>query len=46
MVVYYETQCNTEKRKEFNEKWFKLNELSYSILSYNYNVLKFALKFH
>lgn len=39
MVVYYETQCNTEKRKEFNEKWFKLNELSYNILSYNYNVL-------
>lgn len=39
MVVYYETQCNFEKRKEYNIKWFKLNELSFSILSYNYNVL-------
>ena len=39
MVSYYESQCNFEKRKEFNNKWFKLNELSFNILSYNYNVL-------
>lgn len=39
MVVYYETQCNFEKRKEFNNKWFKQTELSSGIRSYNYNVL-------
>lgn len=39
MVSYYETQYNLAKRKEYNSKWFKLNELSLSILSYNYNVL-------
>jgi hypothetical protein len=39
MVSYYETQSNLAKRKEYNSKWFKLNELSFSILSYNYNVL-------
>jgi hypothetical protein len=39
MVSYYETQCNTGKRKEFNQRWYKLNEMSSSILSYNYNVL-------
>jgi len=38
-VSYYEVQGNSEKRKEFNTKWFKLNELSYGLLSYNYNVL-------
>jgi hypothetical protein len=39
MVSYYETQYNLAKRKEFNNKWFKLNELSLSLLTYNYNVL-------
>jgi hypothetical protein len=39
MVSYYETQYNLAKRKEYNSKWFKLNELSVNILSYNYNVL-------
>ena len=39
MVSYYETQSNLAKRKEYNSKWFKLNELSFSILSYNYNIL-------
>jgi hypothetical protein len=39
MVSYYETQYNLSKRKEYNSKWFKLNELSVNILSYNYNVL-------
>jgi hypothetical protein len=38
-VSYYETQDNSAKRKEFNIKWFKLNEMSSGILSYNYNVL-------
>jgi hypothetical protein len=39
MVSYYETQNNLAKRKEYNVKWFTLNELSLSLLSYNYNVL-------
>lgn len=42
MVSYYEAQCNTEKRKIYNNRGFKLNELSSGILSYNYNVLMTA----
>ena len=39
MVSYYETQYDSNRRKEFNIAWFKLNELSPGILSYNYNVI-------
>ncbi len=39
-VVYFETQGNINKRKEFNQKWFELNDISPGLLSYNYNVLQ------
>ncbi len=39
MMIHYETQCNLEKRKEYNIKWYKINELSSGLLAYNYNVL-------
>jgi hypothetical protein len=39
MVCYYETQYNLAKRKEYNKKWYQLNELSSGFLAYNYNIL-------
>jgi hypothetical protein len=39
LVVYYETNNLPEKRKEFNLKWFRSNDVSSGILNYNYNVL-------
>ncbi len=39
LVTYYETHGNLEKRKEFNLKWYKTNDLSSGFLAYNYNVL-------
>jgi hypothetical protein len=39
MVSYYESQNNLIKRKEYNTKWYKLNELSSGLIAYNYNVL-------
>ena len=38
-VVYYEMKGNLAKRKEFNEKLFKSNEISSGFLNYGYNVL-------
>lgn len=38
-VVYYETNGIMDKRAEFNQIWFKSNDLSPGILNYNYNVL-------
>lgn len=38
-VVYYETNNIKDKREEFNQKWYKSNDLSSGILNYNYNVL-------
>ncbi|MBN1186932.1 MAG: hypothetical protein JXB49_31940 [Bacteroidales bacterium] len=38
-VVFYESNNDMEGRAEFNQKWFKSNELSVGILNYNYNVL-------
>jgi len=39
LVVYYETQQLSEKRKEINNRWYMSNDLSSGILNYNYNVL-------
>lgn len=42
MVVYYETQYEREKRKYYNEAWYKSKDqshLNFYLLSYNYNVL-------
>jgi len=39
LVTYYETHGDMQKRKEFNLKWFKTNDLSSGFLNYNYNVL-------
>jgi hypothetical protein len=38
-VVYYDVKREIEKRKEFNQKWFKLYEFSPGMLNYHYNVL-------
>jgi len=38
-VVYYETNSIKDKRAEFNQIWFKSNDLSSGILNYNHNVL-------
>jgi hypothetical protein len=38
-VVYFETNNLPEKRKEFNDKWFKSNDISSGLLNFNYNVL-------
>lgn len=38
-VVYYESQGNREKRKEYNQQWFRLNDLSSGFLSYCYNLI-------
>jgi hypothetical protein len=38
-VTYYEMKGNTGKRKEFNEKLFKANEISSGFLAYGFNVL-------
>lgn len=38
-VVYYETQGNLEKRKEFNKEWYTLNDMSPSLLNMAYNIL-------
>ena len=38
-VAHYEITNNREKRKQFNEKWFKSNDFSETLLNYEYNVL-------
>lgn len=38
-VVYYETNNTSDKRAEFNLKWYRSNDLSSGLLNYNYNVL-------
>jgi hypothetical protein len=40
MVLYYEVNRNSEKRKEFSKLWFKSNDIAAGILNYNYNVLQ------
>ena len=39
MVTYYEMKGNSAKRKEFNEKLYKSNEISSGFINYSYNVL-------
>lgn len=39
LVTYYEMKGNLVKRKEFNEKLYKSNEISSGFLNYNYNLL-------
>jgi hypothetical protein len=38
-ISHYELTGNEEKRKEFNEKWFKSNDFSENLLNYHFNVL-------
>lgn len=39
-VVYYETQGNMAKRREFNRYWYRLNDLSQGFLQTGYNLLQ------
>jgi len=39
LITYYEMKGNLEKRKEFNKKLFKSNEISSGFLNYSYNLI-------
>jgi len=38
-VIHYEIEGNSEKRREFNQKWFESNDFSENLLNYHFNVL-------